>query len=67
MWYTVLIIVHVLACVFLTVVVLLQAGKGSDISAVFGGSSQTLFGSSGASTFLSKLTTWIAVVFMATS
>lgn len=49
-------------------VVLLQTGKGSDIGAAFGGgSSQTLFGSTGASTFLSKATTVIAIVFMITS
>jgi preprotein translocase subunit SecG len=49
-------------------VVLFQTGKGADMGAAFGGgSSQTLFGSSGAATFLSKLTTVAAIVFMITS
>jgi preprotein translocase subunit SecG len=59
--------VHVMACLFLIVVVLLQTGKGADMGAVFGGGSQTLFGSSGAGNFLTKLTTGIAVLFMLTS
>jgi preprotein translocase subunit SecG len=47
-----LIIVHVIVCVALIMIVLLQTGKGADIGAVFGGgSSSTLFGSTGASTF----------------
>jgi len=49
-------------------IVLLQTGKGADMGAAFGGgSSQTLFGSTGASTFLSKATTVAAIVFMLTS
>ena len=49
-------------------IVLLQTGKGADMGAAFGGgSSQTLFGSTGASTFLSKATTAAAVIFMLTS
>jgi len=60
-------VLHIVACIFLIVVVLLQTGKGADIGAVFGGSSQTIFGSSGASNLLTKLTTWTAAVFMATS
>jgi preprotein translocase subunit SecG len=49
-------------------IVLLQTGKGADMGAAFGGgSSQTLFGSSGASTFLTKATTFAAVIFMLTS
>ena len=49
-------------------IVLLQTGKGADMGAVFGGgSSQTLFGSTGASTFLSKATTVAAIIFMVTS
>ena len=63
-----LVIIHVIVCVALIMIVLLQTGKGADIGAAFGGgSSQTLFGSSGASTFLSKATTIAAVVFMLTS
>jgi len=49
------------------VVVLLQTGKGADMGAVFGGGSQTLFGSSGAGNFLTKLTTGTAIAFMVTS
>ena len=67
MWTSILTIVHIAACIFLVVVVLLQTGKGADVSAVFGGSSQTIFGSSGAGNFLTRLTTAIAVVFMLTS
>ena len=63
-----LIIIHVLVCIALIMIVLLQTGKGSDMGAAFGGgSSQTLFGSTGASTFLSKATTGAAIVFMLTS
>jgi len=63
-----LIIVHVVVCIALIMIVLLQTGKGADIGAAFGGgSSQTLFGSTGASTFLSKATTVAAIVFMLTS
>ena len=50
------------------IVILLQTGKGSDIGAVFGGgSSQTLFGSTGPTSFLSKLTAGAAILFMLTS
>ena len=60
-------VVHVLACFFLIVVVLLQTGKGADIGAVVGGGSQTLFGSSGAGNLMTKLTTGTAIAFMITS
>jgi preprotein translocase subunit SecG len=60
-------VLHVLACVTLVLVVLLQAGKGADMGAVFGGSSTTIFGSSGAGNFLTRLTTGAAIVFMITS
>jgi preprotein translocase subunit SecG len=66
MW-TLITTVHVLVCLFLIVVVLLQTGKGADMGAVFGGSSSTIFGSSGAGNFLTKLTTGTAIVFMLTS
>jgi len=63
-----LIVIHVIVCIALIMIVLLQTGKGADMGAAFGGgSSQTLFGSTGASTFLSKATTGAAVVFMLTS
>jgi preprotein translocase subunit SecG len=60
-------IVHVTACIVLILVVLLQAGKGASMGAVFGGSSQTVFGSSGPGTFLGKMTTAVAIIFMLTS
>lgn len=62
------IVLHIVVCLALIMIVLLQTGKGADMGAAFGGgSSQTLFGSTGASTFLSKATTVAAVVFMLTS
>jgi len=60
-------VLHVLSCLVLVVVVLLQAGKGANMGAAFGGSSQTVFGSSGAGTFLGKMTTAVAIIFMLTS
>ena len=65
--YTLLVILHVVASLVLILIVLLQAGKGADMGAAFGGSSQTVFGSSGASTFLGKMTAGIAILFMITS
>jgi len=59
---------HIVVCVFLILVVLLQTGRGSDIGAVFGGGGgQALFGSSGPGTFLGKMTAVMAVIFMVTS
>jgi preprotein translocase subunit SecG len=64
----VLVVVHVFVCVFLIAVVLLQRGKGAEIGAVFGGgASTTVFGSRGAGSFLSRLTTASAAIFMLTS
>jgi len=63
----VLTILHVIACLFLIGIVLLQQGKGADMGAVFGGSSATIFGSGGAGNFLTRLTTGTAIVFMVTS
>ena len=61
-------ILHLVACVFLILVVLLQTGKGAEMGAVFGGGgSSTLFGASGAGNFLTKLTTGTAIVFFLTS
>lgn len=65
--HTLLILLHITVCIALILVVLLQAGKGANMGAVFGGSSQTIFGSSGPGTFLGKVTTGIAVFFMLTS
>lgn len=62
-----IIVIHVVVCLALIMIVLLQTGKGADMGAAFGGgASQTLFGSTGASTFLSKATTLVAVIFMVT-
>jgi preprotein translocase subunit SecG len=61
-------VLHVIACIFLIAVVLLQRGKGAQIGAVFGGGAgATLFGSRGAGNFLTKLTAIAAAVFMVTS
>lgn len=60
-------IVHILICIFLVFIVLIQSGKGAEMGAAFGGSSQTLFGSRGAATFLNKMTTVVAVLFMLSS
>lgn len=64
---TAVLVIHVLVCISIVVVVLLQQGKGADIGAVFGGSSQTVFGASGAGNILTKLTYSLAAVFFATS
>jgi preprotein translocase subunit SecG len=68
MFTTIILVVHIIVCIALILIILLQTGKGADIGAVFGGgSSQTLFGSAGATPFLSKVTIGAAVVFMMTS
>jgi preprotein translocase subunit SecG len=64
---TIVTIFHIIACMFLIGVVLLQQGKGADMGAVFGGSSSTIFGSGGAGNFLTRLTTAMAIIFMLTS
>ena len=66
--HTLIIIIHVIVSIALILIILLQTGKGTDIGAVFGGgSSQTLFGSTGPTSFLGKLTAGAAIVFMITS
>ena len=66
--YTLMIIIHVVVSLALILIVLLQTGKGAEMGAGFGGgSNQTIFGSRGAATFLSKITTGAAVMFMLTS
>ena len=63
-----LIIIHVVVCLFVTGVVLLQQGKSADLAGAFGGQgSQTAFGPRGAANLLTRLTTWGAVIFMLTS
>ncbi|MGH7812760.1 MAG: preprotein translocase subunit SecG [Candidatus Binataceae bacterium] len=59
--------VHIIVCLTLCVVVLLQQGKGAEIGAVFGGSSQTVFGSSGAGNAMTRTTWTLAAIFFATS
>ena len=59
---------HVIVCVILVLVVLLQSGKGADLAGAFGGgATQTAFGSRGPASFLSKMTTVAAIIFMLTS
>lgn len=65
--HTFLLLVHVGLCLALVVLVLLQQGKGAGIGAAFGGSSQTIFGGRGPTTFFQKLTTIFAVLFLGTS
>ncbi len=65
--HTVVVIFHIIFCIGIILIVLLQTGKGADMGAAFGGSSQTVFGSSGPGTFLGKVTTSIAILFMITS
>jgi preprotein translocase subunit SecG len=65
---TALVVLHIFVCFFLIFIVLIQGGKGAELGAAFGGgSSQTVFGGRGAATFLNKMTTVMAVVFMLTS
>jgi preprotein translocase subunit SecG len=65
--YTLLIIFHVIFCLFLILVILLQTGKGSGMGAAFGGGSQTVFGPRGSGSFMGKLTAIIAALFMVSS
>jgi preprotein translocase subunit SecG len=64
---SVVISIHVIVCVTLCIIILLQQGKGADIGAVFGGSSQTVFGAGGAGNALTKATWSLAAIFFATS
>ncbi|HXW18428.1 MAG TPA: preprotein translocase subunit SecG [Candidatus Acidoferrales bacterium] len=64
----VLVTLHILVCFVLVLVIMLQSGNAADLAGAFGGAgSQTAFGPRGAATFLSKATTWCAIVFMVTS
>ena len=68
MLYIAVLLVHVVVCIFLIIVVLLQSGKAADLAGAFGGmGSQTAFGPRGSATLLSKATTVSAVIFMLTS
>jgi len=65
MLYTLMVVLYVIVCLFLIAVVLLQTGKRADLAGAFGGGgSQTAFGTRGAATFLSRMTTVFAVLFM---
>ena len=59
--------VHVIVCVAMCIIILLQQGKGAEVGAVFGGSSQTVFGASGAGNALTKATWGLAIIFFASS
>ncbi len=65
--YTLAVTIHLIVCFLMIASILLQAGKGAEIGASFGGSSQTVFGSRGPGTFLSKVTVGAAILFMLTS
>ncbi len=65
---TLITVIHIIVCLFMVGLVLLQHGKGADMGATFGGgSSQTVFGSEGPVSLLNKITTGAAIVFMVTS
>src|ERR1700727_3946870 len=64
----VLVTLHVMVCIVLIIVIMLQSGSAADLAGAFGGAgSQTAFGPRGAATFLSRATTWCAIGFMMTS
>jgi preprotein translocase subunit SecG len=66
--YFLLVTLHVVICGLLIIVIMLQSGEAADLAGAFGGAgSQTAFGPRGAATFLSKATTWCAIMFMLTS
>jgi preprotein translocase subunit SecG len=66
--YFVLVTLHIVICGLLIMVIMLQSGEAADLAGAFGGAgSQTAFGPRGAATFLSKATTWCAIMFMLTS
>lgn len=60
-------VIHVITSILLILVVLLQSGKGAEISTTLGGSSQTVFGSSGGANFFTRFTSVMALIFMVTS
>ncbi|MDL1956911.1 MAG: preprotein translocase subunit SecG [Candidatus Desulfofervidus auxilii] len=65
--FTVLIILHILICLSLIFIILLQRGRGAEMGVTFGGVSQTLFGPGGSMDFLNKVTTILAILFFITS
>jgi preprotein translocase subunit SecG len=64
---TIVTVIHVFTCILLVLVVLIQSGKGAEISASLGGSSQTVFGSSGGANFFTRFTSAMAAIFFTTS
>ncbi|MBN2184398.1 MAG: preprotein translocase subunit SecG [Candidatus Krumholzibacteriota bacterium] len=68
MLFNIFVIIHSIACFFLIVVVLMQSSKGGGLSGAFGGGGgQAIMGGRETATFLSKATTYLAVIFMVTS
>jgi len=68
MLYYAVVAVHIIVCIILVLVVLLQSGKGADLAGAFGGgATQTAFGSRGPASFLTRMTTTVAIIFMLTS
>ena len=65
--HSIVIAVHIVACLTLIIVILLQSGKGADMGAAFGGAASTVFGAGGGGNVMTKITTVTAVTFMATS
>ena len=68
-WYMFVVALHVMLCVFLILIIILQPGKGGDVGAAFGGGGggSTVFGPRGPTGLLQRATTVVAVLFMATS
>jgi preprotein translocase subunit SecG len=64
---SIIVAIHIVICISLVIIILLQQGKGAEMGAVFGGSSQTVFGASGAGNALTKATWVMAAVFFGTS
>jgi preprotein translocase subunit SecG len=67
MLFNIVLVVHILGCVLLTVVVLMQSSRGGALSAAFGGSGGQIFGGRETATFLSKATQYLAILFFLTS
>jgi len=64
---TLIFVLHIISCLFLIGLILLQKGQGADMGAAFGGASNTVFGSRGPATFFNKLTIAVAVIFLSAS
>lgn len=65
--YTYLLVLHIFICIVLVVVILLQSGKGSELSAALGGGSGSLFGPGAPANIMNKITSVVAITFMITS